>query len=236
MDEADETDKLTKAYGFNPIAAQQGLWSTDPIWQASAHNGSLTNEKADYHYLHTDHLGTPMLATSKEGQVSWKAVSEAFGATGMIQSQTAIEMNLRFPGQYFDQETSSHYNFHRDYKPHFGRYVETGPIGLRSGVNTYQYVYARPNCLMGPSGQIPVACPFIIWHISCNACSCFDAIYDKSPPKSRCDDKIRHCRASCKMTRYMFFPIGLFFVGWFKDCTKSCVSYISQSGCCNDNR
>ena len=31
MAEMDEAAKFTKAYGFNPIAAQQGLWSTDPI-------------------------------------------------------------------------------------------------------------------------------------------------------------------------------------------------------------
>ncbi|RRD55670.1 RHS repeat-associated core domain-containing protein, partial [Comamonadaceae bacterium OH2545_COT-014] len=74
----------------------------------------------------------------------WKAQSEAFGAAGIIQSQTTIEMNLRFPGQYFDQETNSHYNFHRDYKPNLGRYVQSDPIGLKGGVNWFVYVHGRP--------------------------------------------------------------------------------------------
>ncbi|RRD55646.1 hypothetical protein EII20_14220, partial [Comamonadaceae bacterium OH2545_COT-014] len=53
-----EQGQLTKAYGFNPIAAQQGLWSADPIWQAEVTNASLTATDTSYHYLHTDHLGT----------------------------------------------------------------------------------------------------------------------------------------------------------------------------------
>ena len=147
MAEADEEGKLTRAYGFNPIAAQQGLWSTDPIWQANIHKGSLTSEQTSYHYLHTDHLGTPMLATTKDGNTSWKAVSEAFGAAGVLQSQSSITMNLRLPGQYFDEETHSHYNFHRDYRPNMGRYLQSDPIGTKGGVNVY--IYARNNPLGG---------------------------------------------------------------------------------------
>ena len=81
MAEADEKGQMIKAYGFNPVAAQQGLWSTAPVWQAETPNGSLTDPKARYDWLHTDHLGTPILATTKEGQTSWKAIAESFGAT-----------------------------------------------------------------------------------------------------------------------------------------------------------
>ena len=138
MAEADETGKLTKAYGFNPTTMQLGLWSTDPIWQAETSNGSLTDPKARYDWLHTDHLGTPILATTEEGQTSWRAVSESFGATLPIDQD--IEMNLRFPGQYFDAETGTHYNFHRDYRPNAGRYLQGDPIGLEGGANVYVYV------------------------------------------------------------------------------------------------
>ena len=145
MGETDEQGKLTKGYGFNPIAAQQGLWSTDPIWQANASNGILTAQDTSFHYLHTDHLGTPQLATTKDGQASWKAQSEAFGAAGILQNQSSIEMSLRFPGQYFDTETSTHYNFHRDYKPNQGRYVQSDPMGLSGGINVN--IYANQNAI-----------------------------------------------------------------------------------------
>lgn len=113
MAEANEQGELTKAYGFNPTTGQQGLWSTDPIWQASIAEHQLTSEQTQYHYLHTDHLYTPMLATDATGDISWKAVQEAFGAVSVQQHQSRISMSLRFPGQYYDQETGTHYSFQR---------------------------------------------------------------------------------------------------------------------------
>jgi uncharacterized protein RhaS with RHS repeats len=38
----------------------------------------------------------------------------------------------------------AHYNYFRDYEPAVGRYVESDPIGLRAGLNTYAYVYDSP--------------------------------------------------------------------------------------------
>jgi RHS repeat-associated protein len=38
-----------------------------------------------------------------------------------------VVMNLRFPGQYFDDETGLHYNYFRDYHPGIGRYLEPDP-------------------------------------------------------------------------------------------------------------
>ena len=161
LGEADSQGNLTKAYGFNPKAAQQGLWSTDPIWQANVMGNSLTNSTTSYHYLHTDHLATPILATDKAGNATWKGTSEAFGAT--MPTIEATEMNLRFPGQYWDRETNTHYNFHRDYLPGVGRYLQGDPIGVDGGLNIFAYADANPVIKGDPNGRHPVVVILIIY-------------------------------------------------------------------------
>ncbi|MER0811083.1 RHS repeat-associated core domain-containing protein, partial [Pseudomonas aeruginosa] len=79
-------------------------------------------------YLHGDHLDTPRLATDASGQIAWQWQSDAFGR-GEALSQGSTQVNLRFPGQYYDAESGLHYNYFRDYDPETGRYVESDPIG-----------------------------------------------------------------------------------------------------------
>ena len=45
--------------------------------------------------------------------------------------------NLRYPGQYYMAETGLNQNWNRDYDPVTGKYIESDPIRLRGGVNTY---------------------------------------------------------------------------------------------------
>ena len=64
----------------------------------------------------------------------------------------SVAYNLRLPGQYYDQETGQYYNYFRDYDSQTGRYVESDPIGLRAGVNTYSYVGNSPVSRADPLG------------------------------------------------------------------------------------
>ena len=52
---------------------------------------------------------------------------------------------LRYAGQYQDDESGLHYNLFRYYEPEVGRFTTQDPIGLRGGLNLYQYA---PNPLM----------------------------------------------------------------------------------------
>jgi len=45
-----------------------------------------------------------------------------------------------------------HYNYFRDYDPSIGRFIESDPIGLQAGTNTYGYVAARPIVFGDPFG------------------------------------------------------------------------------------
>lgn len=145
---------MKRAYGWDPVAAQSGLWGTEPLWQAEAslQSPSLSAAGTSYHQVHTDHLATPMVATDKTGVQTWKAISEAFGQM-RVDNASAITMNLRLPGQYFDGESGGHYNYHRDYRAELGRYSQRDPIGLRGGINAYAYVEGSPLRYVDPRGQ-----------------------------------------------------------------------------------
>jgi len=99
-------------------------------------NGSLM-------YIHTDHLGTPRIATDQTQAVVWLWNSDAFGSTEANDDpdgdSNSTTINHRFSGQYFDLESGLNYNYFRYYDPRSGRYVTSDPIGLGGGLNTYGY-------------------------------------------------------------------------------------------------
>ncbi|OUS13273.1 hypothetical protein A9Q89_03380 [Gammaproteobacteria bacterium 53_120_T64] len=97
---------------------------------------------ASVYYSHNDHLGTPQVFTDQNQNVAWRGDYRPFGEVS--ESVTTLANNLRFPGQYFDGETGLHYNYFRDYDAGTGRYVQSDPIGLGGGLNTYGYVGGNP--------------------------------------------------------------------------------------------
>jgi len=120
------------------------------------------------YYYHNDHLGTPQILTNDTGAVSWKAVYTPFGEAE-ISGQT-VENNIRFPGQYYDQETGLHYNWNRYYDPKTGRYLTPDPIGLDGGINPFVYVENNPinyGDALGLSSKSECVEKANKWHANC---------------------------------------------------------------------
>lgn len=122
---------------------------------------SSADAAANVFFIHTDHLDTPRVVSDLAGNKVWIADYDAFGKATITSNTLApytSAMNVRFPGQYFDAETSTHYNYFRDYDPLIGRYLQSDPIGLKGGINTYGYVSSNPLRYTDPSGlQSPLA-------------------------------------------------------------------------------
>ncbi len=49
-----------------------------------------------------------------------------------------VQQNLRFGGNIWT-ETGLHYNLYRFYDPDIRKFISGDPIGLRGGLNLYQY-------------------------------------------------------------------------------------------------
>jgi len=101
------------------------------------------------YYIHSDHLGSPLLLTDSNQQVVWRANAEPFGKTTPTANQ--IVYNPRFPGQYEDTETGLHYNNRRDYHPSTGRYGQPDPRA-RVAESLYSYANGNPTRFVDPSG------------------------------------------------------------------------------------
>ena len=93
-------------------------------------------------YVHADHLGTPQTMTDQATAPVWDRVQRPFGETVSLSGPASNPQ--RFPGQLHGPETGVHYNYFRDYDPTIGRYIQSDPIGLGGGVNTYGYVGGNP--------------------------------------------------------------------------------------------
>jgi RHS repeat-associated protein len=119
--------------------------------------GSSPAASPTLHFVHADHLNTPRVVTNEPQQVVWRwENTEPFGKSPPEEDPDGdgqgFAFNLRFPGQYFDGETGLHYNYFRDYDPQTGRYLQSDPIGLSGGPNTYLYVLANPLALSDRKG------------------------------------------------------------------------------------
>lgn len=102
------------------------------------------------YYYHLDHLGTPQEITNQQGELVWAVSYKAYGNLALA-LKAEVENNLRFAGQYFDEESGLHYNRFRYYDPACGRFINQDPIGLLGGVNNYLYV-PNPTGWVDPLG------------------------------------------------------------------------------------
>jgi RHS repeat-associated protein len=147
------------------INAANGRTSADAIRFEEIPDPVIVNTQATY-FVHTDHLGTPRRVSDDLQTLVWSWDSTPFGESPPNQDPDGnfqeFVLNLRYPGQYFEGETGLYYNYFRTYDPGTGRYMESDPIGLRGGLNTYAYVGGNPLIFSDSFGLLPDCENFIL--------------------------------------------------------------------------
>jgi RHS repeat-associated protein len=127
----------------------QWLYEPDALTPVARH------EKGKLHYVVSDHMGTPRELLTESGSLAQANRLSTWGSGSGWRRQAAndenVSCNLRFAGQYADEESGLHYNRHRYYGSETGQYLSSDPIGLAGGVNPYGYVH-NPLSWVDPLG------------------------------------------------------------------------------------
>ncbi|NWF27689.1 RHS domain-containing protein [Streptomyces sp. PKU-EA00015] len=134
--------------GLRPLSQTERILSPDASQQ-------VIDER--FFSIVTDLIGAPNELIDESGAVTWRARNTLWGATTWSKSSTTYTP-LRFPGQYFDAETSLHYNFYRYYDPEVAQYLSSDPLGLIPAPNPNSYV-KNPQGQVDPLGLAPGGCP-----------------------------------------------------------------------------
>ncbi|NOX09376.1 MAG: hypothetical protein GXP22_07820 [Gammaproteobacteria bacterium] len=151
---------------------------------------AATNSYGSIYYIHTNHIGAPLVLTDEQANVVSRIDYWAFGEAIVNDfSVNAPICNLRYPGQYFDAETALHYNHYRYYEPESGRYLTADPRGqsldfsdpmrqvaTMTGIaipaskgiaylnHSYNYVDNNPLMHIDPTGEVdPVTGVILLW-------------------------------------------------------------------------
>ncbi|WP_374339328.1 RHS repeat-associated core domain-containing protein [Methyloversatilis sp.] len=147
----DDQDRLIAETTQTGTPLRSYAWSDENLIGQVEYVANATNtgyEIGRIVYYELDHLGTPRQARERTGTVVWRWESDGYGNTAADEDPDGngqkTYVYLRFPGQYFDEESGLHYNWHRYYVPRLGRYLSSDPIGVEGGGNTYGYVEGNP--------------------------------------------------------------------------------------------
>ena len=114
------------------------------------------------YFIHPDHIDTPKVLTDDNGTSVIDMYLAPFGTTALHRRAATTLPALRYPGQHRSAASGVIYNWHREYDPFAGRYLQSDPVGLAGGLNTYAYVGNNPLRRTDRLGLLPDCDTYLI--------------------------------------------------------------------------
>jgi RHS repeat-associated protein len=139
-----------------PNKRQQFLWDKDVIihefngtrslsaWMFDAYSFAplATIQNTQVYSIINDHLGTPKELIDSRGFIAWSITAKSWGKSIRKNGNDIrrVDCQIRFQGQWNDEETDFYYSRFRYYDCDIGAFISQDPIGLAGGLNEYFYV------------------------------------------------------------------------------------------------
>ncbi len=215
----DEWGHWLGEYHDGARALQQVVWLDN--YPVAVFTDSL-ERGPEIKYIQPDHLGTPRNIIDATRDVSiwqWPLLGEPFGADSAYKDPDSdgisFDFPLRFPGQLTMTGTSLNHNYHRDYDPVTGRYIQSDPSGLAGGLSTYLYASANPlmftdefgrrsrdfEYIYKRSGATPPPPSPYFGDYAGGVSDFLSNYFDMRSANTKEQDKYFHCKANCEAAR-----------------------------------
>ncbi|QIO05888.1 RHS repeat-associated core domain-containing protein [Acinetobacter shaoyimingii] len=134
--------KLIETPNYERFKTEAYSIQKDPVWRTDTRRYRAELERIAFYQC--DQIGTPQALSNERGECIWEIALKTWGETQEINAQNPEnpleQSDIRFQGQYYDEETGLHYNRYRYYEPFSARYLSKDPIGLEGGINSRTYI------------------------------------------------------------------------------------------------
>jgi RHS repeat-associated protein len=122
---------------------------------AMGHRVAKVSASGLRYYYHTDLVGTPLVITDQNGNLSWRGEYLPFGTEF---TSTDPGDHFKFTGKELEDHTGLYYFEARYYDPVIGRFISVDPVGGNvensQSWNRYGYVEGNPLRYVDPTGMM----------------------------------------------------------------------------------